>query len=78
MEAWSQEHLARCQANAAPLELPPLTPGLCMRCAWEDPAIRAELDAWIERSGTKLRAIVGEALARPLELIDEFVAQFNN
>jgi len=75
-EALSEERLARCRTNAAPLEFMPFPPGLCIRCALEDPVVRAELDAWHKRTGAKLREVIGDALARPLEWIDDFVAQF--
>jgi hypothetical protein len=74
--AWSEAELARWRARKTTIEPPPFRPGICFVCARNDPAFRADFDAWLERVQAALLTRVRSALARPLELIDEFVEQF--
>jgi len=60
-----------------PYSPPPMTPNVCTRCAWEDPAFRSEFEAWIESGQQYLTQRARDALARPLELIDELVERFS-
>ena len=48
--AYSEAQLAKAHAPIASLALPslPLPPNICARCALEDPALRADLEAWAE------------------------------
>jgi hypothetical protein len=69
--AFSEEQLAR--AKVSRIEFPPFPPNICPRCAFEDPAIRKEFDAWQARMNAKLVVAFREAVARSLEKIDRFV-----
>jgi len=73
--AFSEEQLARCRDKSATIEFPPFPPNICVHCALQDPAIRAEVDAWQARTNAKLVAAVRRPVARPLEIIDKVVAQ---
>ena len=73
--AYSEADLIRVRAKAARVELPPMVPDLCLRCALGDPGFRAEFDAWAERNSTSLLAPIRGAILRVLEHIDRFVEQ---
>ncbi len=55
---------------------PPIPPGVCWTCIREDPALNSALGAWLTRYSGKLVRPIREAIARPLEIIDDFVAHF--
>ena len=50
--------------------------GICIRCALEDPALREEFMRFAERRREEFVKRVRAAVARPLELIDDFVERF--
>ena len=71
--AFSEEQIARCRAKSAWIEFPPFPANICVRCAMQDPAIRADVETWQARTNAKLVASLRRGIARPLEIIDEFV-----
>ncbi len=73
--AFSEEQLVRCRAKGAPIEFPPLPANICFRCAFQDPTIRADIEAWQARTNARVVAAVRRAVVRPLEMIDHFVDQ---
>src|SRR5437588_10374216 len=73
--AFSEEQLVRCRAKDAPIEFPPLPANICVRCAWPDSAIRADIEAWQARTNARVVEAVRGAVARPLELTGRFLAQ---
>jgi len=69
--AMSAEQLASIRAEVS--DFPPLVAGVCPRCMMKDPAMKAEMDAWIAGYKHRLVGKVRGALVRPLEVIDRFV-----
>ena len=78
-EAFSEVKWARFAEQDGPPS-PPVPPGMCLRCAFKDPALREQLRPWMEqlsawadqRMASHVRR-VRELAARPLEAIDRFV-----
>ena len=78
-EVFSEEKWARFAEQGGPPS-PPLPPGVCLRCAFEDPALREQLRPWIKqvtewgdrRMAANVRRL-RELAVRPLEAIDRFV-----
>jgi len=63
---------AECTALAAKGG-PTLPPGICFRCAWEDPALQKALGEWAEHRKAETFRRARELLVRPLEFIDRLV-----
>ena len=75
MTAMSAEHLAEIRAKV-PTFPPVFVPNICVRCTINDPAMKTEMDRWLDAEMGRLTSRVRNALARPLEAIDRFVESF--
>jgi len=81
--AFTEESLARWRTLALESKgppPPPIPPGICFRCAKEDPDLRGpwsewskQLTEWGDRKQSEVIGQVRELLVRPLEAIDRFV-----
>ena len=71
--AFSEAQLAQARENAVPLTFPPIPVGICTRCAYDDPAHRAEMDAWAQKGVVQSTDADHRAISNSLEVIDEFV-----
>jgi len=75
--AISEDTLARIRARHPGIKIPPFfVANVCFRCAFQDPAIRADIEAWTRETYAEMFATLREGLARPLEKIDELVERF--
>ena len=74
--ALSEADLASIHAKVGPEDFPPIPAGICVRCLLEDPVLRAELRPFADAKIAKMEKSLREALARPLEIIDELVERF--
>jgi hypothetical protein len=81
--AFTEESLSRWRTRALESEgppPPPIPPGICLRCAKDDPDLREPLSEWMkqlvgwaERKQGELIGQVRELVVRPLEAIDRFI-----
>jgi hypothetical protein len=71
-KAWSEAELARIRDNGGP----PLPAGICLRCVFKDPQLKAELGGWSDARMKKLIQDARDFAARPLEAIDRFLESF--
>ena len=54
----------------------PVPSDVCLRCAFDDPALRAAIDKWSADHKVEVVKGLRAALARPLEAIARFVERF--
>ena len=60
------------------LGAPPIPVGICFACIRNDPVLKAALEKWLATMRDKLWwRPLRDAIARPLEAIDEFVEHFH-
>lgn len=71
-KALSDAELAKIQR----VEGVPLVTGICVRCSFQDPVLRDKLLHFMDQRRAQLVTRVRAGLARPLEIIDEFVERF--
>jgi hypothetical protein len=57
---------------------PSIPVGVCMPCALADPSLREELIRFAKRRREEFVKGVRDAVARPLEIIDDFVARLRD
>ena len=50
--------------------------GICIRCVFKDPQLKAGLESWGDAGMKQLIRDVRELAVRPLEAIDRFVESF--
>ena len=71
-KAWSDAELAGMRKHGGP----PLPAGICIRCVFKDPQLKAELESWGDAGMKQLIRDARELAVRPLEAIDWFVESF--
>ena len=57
---------------------PSIPVGMCMRCAVADPVLREEFIRFAQQRRQEFVKRMRATVARPLELIDDFVARFRD
>ena len=57
---------------------PSIPVGMCMRCAVADPVLREEFIRFAQQRRQEFVKRIRATVARPLELIDDFVARFRD